>query len=187
RITVAAGILLPAVDTICSSQEFDLVAEPYGGRWSGPGIVNAVLGRIRPWLLTPNQTYTYVYTLQGCTDTMEVYIQELWAGPDRTQCAADSLLLLPQPGDWTGPGVFLPAMDAFDISQLGPGQYDYTISAFGCTDVFRLTLIEPFVDVDGTIPFCLESDTIAIADLMDFGPANGVLSGPGILELGDDW
>ncbi|HZV45064.1 MAG TPA: CUB domain-containing protein, partial [Saprospiraceae bacterium] len=40
RINVQVGITMPNVDTLCSSQEFDLVADPYGGTWSGPGVVN---------------------------------------------------------------------------------------------------------------------------------------------------
>ncbi|HLF64796.1 MAG TPA: CUB domain-containing protein, partial [Saprospiraceae bacterium] len=96
RINVQAGITLPDVDTICSAQEFDLIADPYGGRWSGPGIINPVLGRIRAWNVAPNQTYSYIYSIQGCTDTIDVYIQELWAGPDLDICDEDSLLMLSQ-------------------------------------------------------------------------------------------
>ena len=144
RINVADGITMPDVDTICSSQQFDLEADPYGGRWSGPGIVNSIRGRIRPWLVAPNQTYTYVYEVAGCTDSIDVYIQELWAGPDLAACVTDSILSLNQQGDWSGPGVYLPADNAFDISMLGTGEYDYTISAFGCTDEFRLYIIDPY-------------------------------------------
>ena len=86
---------MPDVDTICSSQEFDLVANPYGGVWTGPGIVNAIVGRIRPWTVATNQTYTYIYTLEGCADTMEIFIMELWAGDDRAACDEDSLLYSP--------------------------------------------------------------------------------------------
>lgn len=182
RVNVEAGITMPAVDTICSSQEFDLIAVPYGGRWSGPGIVNSVLGRIRPWLLAPNQVYTYVYNLQGCTDTLQVYIQELWAGPDVTLCDEATILPLTRIGTWTGPGTYLPADNAFDISMLGPGTYDFTLSAFGCTDVFRLTLIDPHVDVLVPLFFCLVADTIPLADHIRYSPANGLLTGPGIFS-----
>ncbi len=187
RINVEPGIIMPDVDTICSSAEFDLVGMPNGGRWSGPGIVNSILGRIRPWILAPNQTYTYVYTLQGCTDTMQVYIQELWAGPDITLCDEETILPLTRTGTWTGPGTYLPADNAFDISMLGPGNYDYTLSAFGCTDVFRLTLIDPHVDVFEPLDFCLEADTIALDDHLDYDPGNGVFSGPGIFAWNGDW
>lgn len=187
RINVEPGIIMPDVDTICSSQEFDLVAEPYGGRWSGPGIVNSILGRIRPWTVPTNQTYRYIYTLQGCRDTMYVYIQELWAGPDRVLCDSDSLLVLPDDGTWTGPGVWIPALNAFDISMLGPGEYDYTLSAFGCSDAFRLYIIRPYADVPEPVAFCLEDEWIPIWDFASFQPWWSSFSGPATAWSSDVW
>jgi len=187
QINVSDSIIMPAVDTICSSQEFDLVANPYGGNWSGPGIVNSILGRVRGWIVAPNQTYTYVYTMQGCTDTMQVFVQELWAGPDQTLCIADSLLMLSRPGIWSGAGTYLPAINAFDISGLGPGEYDYTISAFGCTDVFRLYLIDPYADLNQPVSYCLVDEWIRISDIADYGPGWGIFSGPTITESNDEW
>lgn len=187
RINVEAAIALPAVDTLCSSQEFDLVATPYGGRWSGPGIVNSVLGRLRAWTVAPNQTYTYIYTVQGCTDTMQIYIQEIWAGPDVALCDQDSLLLLSRIGTWSGPGIYIPALNAYDISALGPGEYDYTISAFGCTDVFRLYVIAPSADLYEPVSFCLEDEWILLSDIVDYSPDWGTFSGPTIFENNDDW
>lgn len=187
RINVEPGITMPDVDTICSSQEYDLTADPYGGRWSGPGIVNSVLGRIRPWQVPSNQTYTYIYTLEGCSDTIEIYIQELWAGPDFTVCDSDSLMYLNQAGDWSGPGVFLPMENAFDISMLGPGSYDYTISALGCTDVFTLYIADPFADPYEPISFCQEDVWHQLSDYVDYGPDWGTFTGPTITEQNDEW
>jgi gliding motility-associated-like protein len=187
RVNVQDSIIMPMVDTLCSSQEFDLVASPYGGTWSGSGIVNSVLGRVRPWTVTPNQTYTYVYTLKGCTDTMRIFIQELWAGPDQTLCDADSILMLSRPGTWSGPGTYIPALNAFDISALGPGEYDYTISAFGCTDVFRLYIISPYADLYMPVSFCQEDEWIRIGDIADYGPDWGSFTGPTVVENNDEW
>jgi gliding motility-associated-like protein len=187
RINVSDTIIMPLVDTICSSQEFDLVANPYGGVWSGPGIVNAVAGRIRPWTVATNQTYTYVYTLQGCTDTMQVFIQELWAGQDVEVCDADSLLYLTQDGSWSGPGVYIPALNAFDISGLGPGEYDYTITAFGCSDAFRLYISEVYADLFEPVILCQEDEWHPLTDFIEFYPDWGDFSGPAIGENNDEW
>lgn len=187
RVNVSNAIIMPVVDTICSSQEFDLVADPYGGKWSGPGIVNDILGRIRPWTVATNQTYTYVYTLQGCTDTLQLYIQELWAGPDVELCDQDSLLFLPYPGNWSGPGIYIPALNAFDIKALGPGQYDYTLSAFGCTDVFRLYLTAPYADLYNPVTLCQEDEWLALADYVDYAPDWGTFGGPAVVENNDAW
>lgn len=187
RINVQPGITMPAVDTICSSQEFDLVAVPYGGVWSGPGIINAIVGRIRPWNVAPNQTYTYVYTLEGCADTMQLYIQELWAGPDIEVCDADSLLFLTRVGMWSGPAPYDAGLNAFDISGLGPGEYDFTLAAFGCTDVFRLTITAPYADLAQPVSFCQEDEWIPLDDFVDFDPDWGDFSGTAIVENNDDW
>lgn len=186
RINVQDSIIMPAVDTLCSSQEFDLVADPYGGNWTGPGVVNGIVGRVRPWLVAPNQTYTYVYTVNGCTDTMQIYIQELWAGPDITVCVEDSLLMLTQTGNWSGAGTYLPAINAFDISGLNPGEYDYTITKFGCTDVFRLYVLEPWANLYQPVSYCLEDEWIDIDDITSFDPNWGVFTGPSVVEQGND-
>ena len=187
RINVNSGITLPVVDTICSSQEFDLVADPYGGKWSGPGIVNDILGRIRPWTVASNQTYTYVYTLQGCTDTLQLYIQALWAGPDVELCDADSLLYLPYPGTWSGPGTYIPALNAFDIKNLGPGQYDYTLTAFGCSDVFRLYITAPYADLFAPVTLCQVNEWVSLNDYVEYAPDWGSFVGPTITENNDEW
>ncbi len=187
KINVQDGITMPDVDTLCSSQQFDLVADPYGGRWTGPGVVNSVLGRVQPWQVAPNQTYRYVYTVRGCSDTIDIYIQELWAGPDLAVCDVDTLLMLTQTGDWTGPAPYLPGINAFDISMLGEGQYDFTLSAFGCSDVFTLYVITPYVDLHEPISLCLEDKWIALNDYMDFGPDWGTFSGPSIVENNNVW
>ena len=187
RINVQVGITMPNVDTLCSSQEFDLVADPYGGTWSGPGVVNNILGRIRPWTVPTNQTYSYIYTLHGCSDTIDIYIQELWAGPDLAICDSDSLLMLSQTGNWTGPAPYLPGINAFDISGLGAGEYDFTLTAFGCSDPFRAYIFNAYLDVPKPISFCLEDEWIDLSDHMDFWPDWGTLSGPSIGESNDVW
>ncbi len=187
RINVEPGITLPLVDTICSSQEFDLVAVPYGGRWTGPGIINSILGRIRPWSVPTNQTYTYIYTLEGCVDSIDVFIQELWAGPDFSVCKSDSLIFLNQVGNWSGPGVYLPLQNAFDISMLGPGSYNYTIAAFGCTDDFTLYIEDPYAEPYNPISFCQEDTWYLLSDYVDYGPNWGSFTGPTITEFNDEW
>jgi len=187
KVNVQDVITMPDVDTLCSSQEFYLTADPYGGRWSGPGVVNNTVGTVRPWLVAPNQTYSYVYTLNGCKDTIDIYIQELWAGPDLAVCDADTLLMLTQTGNWTGPAPYLPADNAFDISNLGEGSYDFTLSAFGCSDAFRLYVINPYANLDEPLSFCLEDEWIPLNDYIDFAPDWGTFSGPSVVENNDIW
>ena len=187
RVNVENAIIMPNVDTICSSQEFDLVASPYGGNWSGPGIINSIVGRIQPWQMAPNQTYTYVYTLQGCSDTMQIYIQALWAGPDIEVCDEDSLLMLTQLGTWSGPGIYIPGLNAYDISNLGPGEYDYYLTAFGCTDVFRLYITDPYADLKQPVMLCQVDEWIELGEYVDYGPWWGNFTGTALVESNDLW
>lgn len=187
RINVADEITMPDIDTICSTQEIDLLGEPFGGSWSGPGIVNSVLGRIQAWLVTPNQTYTYIFNVNGCSDTMDIYIQELWAGPDVALCVEDTLLPLNETGTWSGPGTYVPGLNAFNISGLPPGEYTYTLSAFGCTDAFKLYMISPNVDVQDALEFCQDDEWFLLGDYVDYSPNWGSFSGPTIMENNDQW
>ena len=187
RINVSDTIIMPVVDTICSSYEFDLVASPYGGNWSGPGIVNSIVGRIRPWDVATNQIYTYVYTLEGCTDTMQLFIQELWAGQDVALCDSDSLLYMTQAGTWTGPGTYIPALNAFDISNLGPGEYDYTLTAYGCSDAFRLYIIIPYANLYEPVTLCQEDEWLRISDYVEYGPWWGTFTGSTVVLSNDVW
>lgn len=187
RVNVEDNIIMPNVDTLCSSQEFDLVAMPNGGRWTGPGIINQILGRIRCWTVAPNQSYTYIYTLHGCSDTMSIYIQEIWAGPDIAMCAEDSLLILSQTGDWSGPGIYFPGQNTFDVSMLGPGEYDYTLTALGCTDITRLYILQPYADPYEPLSFCQDDEWIPLNDILEFSPDWGTFTGPAIVENNDEW
>lgn len=187
RVNVSDAIAMPDVDTICSSQEINLTADPYGGRWSGPGIVNAVAGTLQGWQVAPNQTYTYVYDLHGCSDTLEIYVQEIYAGPDLALCVEDSVLMLPQPGNWSGAGIYDQPTNSFDVSDLPEGEYDYTLSQNGCTDVFRLYIVDPGVNVFEPLAFCQEDILIPLADYLELYPDWGSLSGPAVSNINDSW
>jgi hypothetical protein len=128
-----------------------------------------------------------VYTVQGCTDTIDVYIQEIWAGWDMEVCDSDTMIQLTQMGSWAGAGTYLPLLNAFDISMLGPGEYYYTITAFGCSDDFRLIIHDPYADLYEPVSLCLEDQWIAIADIADYSPDWGDFSGPSIVESNDEW
>ena len=187
RVNVEPGIIMPDVDTVCSTQEIDLRADPYGGRWDGPGITNTTLGRLQAWRVTPNQTYTYIYNMSGCSDTMEIYVQQLYAGPDRELCDEESILTLQETGTWTGPGTYIPGANVFDITGLGPGEYDYRLEKDGCSDVFTVTIIEPMVEVDEVLEFCLEDEWYDLMEYVSIHPDYGVFNTPGVIDTADTW
>lgn len=182
RVHVYDSIIMPVVDTLCTTEVFFLEATPPGGRWSGPGVVNNINGRLEAWRPTPNQWHTYTYTMNGCEKSIEIYINALWAGPDIELCASESRLQLPWPGNWSGPGVYIPAENAFDISGLVPGEYTYTLTQSICQDDFTLYLREITATVDDQWYFCLEDQPFNVADYVEVFPAGGSFSGAGITE-----
>ncbi|MDX1685612.1 MAG: gliding motility-associated C-terminal domain-containing protein [Saprospiraceae bacterium] len=189
RVNVGDSIQMPDIDTLCSSQQIDLrdFTDPYGGRWSGPGIRNNVLGRLQAWRPDPNQTYRYYYDVNGCIDSIDIYIQELYAGPDRSVCVEADTFFLNISGNWSGPGTYLPLMNAFDISGLGTGEYNYTLEQDGCTDVFKLYIIEPYVEVHGTLEFCQENTWYNIQDFVDIFPDWGNFTTSSLKDSNDTW
>ena len=188
RINVGQVIDLPDVDTICSSQRIDLdMVTPYGGRWSGPGIVNSVLGRIEAWRPTPNRSYDYVYNLNGCTDTLSIYIREIDAGSNRTVCDADSLMFLNYTGTWTGPGDYIDSLNAFDISGLGTGKYKYRLEQNGCADEFELEVIIPELRVNDDLFYCYYDQWFSLNERLELFPDYGAISGAGIKDSVDEW
>jgi len=186
-VRVLDTIIMPDIDTICRTQRVFLEAEPFGGRWSGPGIVNNVNGRLDGWRPSPGSTYTYQYQLEGCSAEMQIHIRDIQAGPDRTRCMGDSLLFVSFPGDWSGPAPYIDSIQAFDISNLDAGTHDFTFSANGCSDRFELQLIDVRIEEDNPLFFCLTDDSIALDEFISFFPANGVLNGPGIFFLQDQY
>lgn len=189
RVNVLDSIEMPDIDTLCSSRRIDLrdFTNPYGGRWSGPGITNTTLGRLEGWRPTSNQTYRYYYDLNGCRDSIDIYIQQLYSGPDRDICTSIDTLFLNYTGTWTGPGVYLPGLNAFDVSMLGEGDYTYTLEKDGCTDEFDLHIITPYAEVNEAMEFCLEDAWYSVLDFVNIFPDYGTFTGPNILDSIDLW
>ena len=188
-VNVAPGITMPDVDTLCSSKRIDLrdFTDPYGGRWTGPGITNSVLGRLDGWRVTSNMTYTYVYELNGCKDSIDIYIQELYSGPDIALCVDTDTMFLNYTGTWTGPGTYLPTINAFDISGLGEGEYVYTLESDGCTDAFRLYIVDPYIEQFDVLEFCQENYWYSLLDFVNIYPDYGDFTGPNLKDSNDIW
>jgi gliding motility-associated-like protein len=98
-------------DTICKSKAIDTFKNftPVGGNWTGPGITNARLGISTPPTAAAGNKI-YIYTINGCRDTLRRFIQEIDARFDEIACPDAGQRLLPQGlpvgGYWTGKGIF---------------------------------------------------------------------------------
>lgn len=187
RINVGSNLTMPDVDTICSSERIYLEASIYGGRWFGPGIINRINGRLDAWQAPANQTHTYTYILEGCEAEMEIYIRALSAGPDQHLCASDSLLTLPVAGDWSGPGTYLSAEQAFDVSSLSAGEYTFTLHLNNCSSSFTLYKENVGLGAVGSTSFCLVDHNYGLGDLIWVHPWGGVVEGPGVFNSSGDY
>lgn len=188
-VHVVSEIVFDELDTLCSNQQVELheYVNSFGGSWSGPGINNAIRGRLQAWKANINQWNTYHYEIEGCRDSMQIYIQGIWAGPDLHVCSSTESIQLPFVGSWSGPGVFNPIDSTYDISALSPGEYTITGSRSGCSDNMKLTIQDVRVESHGQDIYCYDAGWINVHDIVNASPGNGNFSGEGVFMDGDNF
>jgi gliding motility-associated-like protein len=175
------------VDSICETDPPDtLIATPYGGVWTGPGIIDSIQGVFDPSDAGPGwQTLTY--TINGCQDSIDYFVKEIDAGGNRISCPlADTVWLTqgsPSGGYWTGTGI-VDSSGAFLPSFNGASQWNSTLTyhANGCTDDILMRV--RFTEIDSTLlEFCITDTIIELnAHNTGRGPWNGDWSGPGVID-----
>lgn len=133
-------------DTLCQSVAVDTFKfTPKGGTWSGPGVSNATLGINSPSVAGAGNKQ-YIYSINGCKDTLKRNIQGVDARGDEIACpdAGQRTLPagLPAGGMWSGKGIFDPVKGIFDADTFKvPGNSTFTqtnltyTSPNGCKDV----------------------------------------------------
>lgn len=140
------GINIRQFDTLCQSVAADTFKfSPKGGTWSGPNVLNSTLGTNNPNLAGAGNK-RYIYSINGCKDTLNRTILAVDARWDEIACPDASNYTLPAGlpvgGYWSGKGILDPingtfAPDSFSV----PGkstfvQTDLTYHANnGCKDV----------------------------------------------------
>lgn len=137
--------LVKHFDTLCKSVQYDTFKfSPLGGTWSGPNVTNQRLGINRP-VLAGAGNKMYIYTINGCKDTLRRFIQDVDAGPDEIACpdAGQRVLLggTPVGGTWKGKGILDASNGVFDADSFQvPGKVTFvqttlTYTAInGCKD-----------------------------------------------------
>lgn len=178
---------------ICSSSEsFDLfLGEPFGGLYSGPGIVN--FGRkFKPENVGEGSfDIIYNYDTNGCsgTDTATLTViqgPQIDFNPLTELCVTDDTLLLtatPVGGTFSGDFV---VGEAFLPSSAGVGSYDVTYevtdTATGCfatrTVTIEVTDGAAEISVPDTV-FCEKDDPVTLMG----SPVPGNFAGPGIFGI----
>lgn len=173
-ITVIAPPVIDPIPSVCRNEApFTITASPAGGTWSGTHI-NDPIGVFRPdsgW----GNPWTYYTDLNGCTDSIQSEVYNVWAGYDQSACPGSAPFQLtygtPAGGTWSGP--YTTPAGIFDPSTPGTYNIIYT-TADGCTDLKVVRVSDITMPADMTV---CESDPIFYFSVTPFG---GVWSGTGV-------
>jgi len=163
----------PIPDVCRNNGPIALTANPAGGSWSGTHIPdpNPIFrpdsGAGNPW--------TYYTDLNGCSDSVQSEVYNVWAGFDQSSCPGEPPFQLnngtPAGGTWSGP--YTTPAGMFDPST--PGTYDITYTtADGCTDIKVVRVETITMPPDMTV---CESDPEFNLSATPFG---GTWSGTGV-------
>ncbi len=187
-------ITMPLIDSICQSDlPFAIPVIPFGGEWSGSGIVDIDFGMFDPDSANIGNN-VLVYNINGCSDSLTIFVKEIDAGYSFSACPEEIPFNIPgnwspAGGVWQGVGIIDSATGLYDPSLLPNGSIDtlyYT--ANGCTDIIGAFIRQTEIQVDNLI-FCLDDDPFVL-NRQNTGrrPWGGIWSGPGVFNIGgNNW
>lgn len=108
---------------------------PAGGVWSGPNVTPS--GVFTP---TPVGQYLLTYTINGCTDTRTVFVDNVSFTPPADSICQNvdtfSFVIQPPGGRWYGPGILDSLTGLFDPDDAGGGLHTFNYILNGCTYTF---------------------------------------------------
>ena len=151
-LTIIESPILLGPDTIVckNSAPFQLTSNQLGGIWSGPGIIDSILGIFSPTQTSGTGQYTvkvnYKITTVSCLTTLDLNITikspiNADAGPPITLCKNNPIFNLtgqsPIGGYWYGPGIVNAATGQFDPALVAVNDtsiYYVFTSLNGCSD-----------------------------------------------------
>jgi gliding motility-associated-like protein len=185
------------LDTVCQSEvPFVIPISPFGGRWSGVGIVDTLYG-----VFDPDEagggTHQLTYTMHGCEETYAIHVKPIDIGNDRSACPSQAPYALtpaaiPPGGTWYGNGIVDALAGVYDPMQVFSGNAVWdqvTYQALnGCVDTIRILTTWTSV-MDDTLFFCNTNDAIILDDeTTDRTPWDGAWSGAGVAQDDEgDW
>lgn len=186
------SLVMPLSDSVCRfDPPFDLLFSPYGGVWSGTGIIDTLLGTFHPTQAGPGW-HTLYYDINGCPDSVDIYVKPISAGSNLWACPYQDTLILtqgaPVGGYWTGPGITDSVAGTFDPGYAGAVESDAVLTYHydGCTDdmVIRVRFTEI---ADSLLEFCITDPPFTL-NSSNTGryPPNGNWSGPAVTNTNAD-
>ena len=182
-------------DTICQSVvPFDIPVSPFGGIWTGAGVVDSLYGTFDADE-AGGGTHVLTYTLHGCLDQFMIEVIPIQAGlNNQSACPSQAPFLItpaavPSGGIWSGLGIIDVNTGLYDPGLAGGGGNvnDELIYAHpnGCTDTMYMFVRWTVIGVD-TFFMCLDDPPLNLDAFPITGrvPCCGVWTGPGIAYLG---
>lgn len=173
-ITVIQPPVIDPIPAVCeNASPFTITATPAGGSWSGSHI-NDPIGVFRPDS-GDGTPWTYYTDLNGCSDSIQSTVYQVWAGYDQSACPSSAPFQLtngyPAGGTWSGP--YTTAAGIFDPST--PGTYNITYTtADGCTDI-KVVRVENLA-MPSNMTICESDDPFNLSAI----PFGGAWSGAGV-------
>ncbi len=187
-------ITMPVIDSICQSAlPIQIPVTPFGGEWSGPGIVDIDFGMFDPESSNIGNN-VLVYDINGCSDSLTIFVKEINAGNSFAACPEEMPFTIPgnwspSGGVWQGLGVVDSLTGMYDPSLLPNGSIDtLTYTANGCSDIIGAFIRQTEIQVDN-LTFCLNDDVFELdRDNTGRRPWGGTWSGPGVFNIGgNNW
>lgn len=183
------SLQVPPYDTLCINEGIQTLSFwPPGGLWTGTGMVNRRLGRFNPQLTGPGM-HSLSYAIQGCSDTMQVFVVDIDAGPAQVVCPHGGYTPLKPPpvphGTWSGNRLVWEDPDSLHIDPAGlnHGQRDTLYYNIGkCVELREISAVTTQILQD-SITVCPFTQNLVLAppNLL-FGPTGGSWSGEGVTE-----
>lgn len=186
KMVNVGDIILPQMDSLCQSDDaFTIAISPFGGEWLGEGITDVDEGIFDPGIAGAGE-HELIYQINGCQDTLVLYVRGIEAGPNLSACPEQSPFVLPgnwipTNGLWSGIGIVDPSTGLYDPALLSDGDNDtLTFSGNGCTASRIVFVRQTRIQVD-TLEVC-EAETSVFLDDETIGlvPEDGDWDGPGL-------
>lgn len=183
------------LDTVCqSAYPFDIPVQPWGGRWSGAGIVDTLRGTFDPDE-AGGGTHILTYALRGCDEQFTIHVKPVDIGGSRSACPTQPAPFALQPaaippgGVWTGDGIVDAFAGTYDPVQAGNG-WDQLLyfATNGCVDTIGILVGYTTLEVD-TLFFCSDAEPLLLNEnSTGRTPWDGAWSGSATAENNDgDW
>ena len=185
--------ITPAGPFCVNAAPVNLVGNPTGGMWSGPGITDAANGTFDPSVAGIG-TFTIQYEVSdanGCfaIDTEDIDVTALPtvtitpAGPFCEDAAPVNLTGTPIGGTWIGPGITDGAAGTFDPAVAGDGAHviTYEVNDGGCVGTANENIVVnalPAVTINPAGPFCEDAAPVNLVG----NPTGGTWIGTGITD-----